>query len=103
MISNKSEIIIFLSSTEKIPLGDIVRKLKEGMTVDVQKTFVVEEGCLMAPTSAGLPLSLNITALAHVHIKEGLVKLDVKPSLYSSVRRNQAPAAIKAELEMKPK
>ena len=61
-------------------LREIENKLRTGLPLNTQKTLVLEDGIIKMPTALGLPLFLNMTAVAHLHLN-GLLKMEAEPRL----------------------
>jgi hypothetical protein len=85
-----------------VTVKDIETELRNGMAVNIQKTMILEDGILKVPTMLGLPLTLNLTAAAHVHVK-GQVKVTITPSLFKAKRPGQVPTEAVASIAATPK
>ncbi|XP_064625366.1 vitellogenin-like [Lineus longissimus] len=85
-----------------VSIKDIETELRNGKAVNIHKTVILEDGILKVPTMLGLPLTLNLTAAAHVHVR-GQVNVTVTPSLFQAKRPGQTPTEAIAGINVTPK
>ncbi|XP_074640374.1 vitellogenin-6-like [Tubulanus polymorphus] len=102
MFTLNNEVIRTIFETGKIAISNIESELRSGKSWNVEKTMVVEDAIVKVPTFVGLPVSLNLTALAHLKWKSQ-VSLRVEPSIFKEKRARAMPQFATAKIIATPK
>lgn len=69
--------------------------------VDIVKTLPLVDNCVIVPTPIGLPISLNLTAIAVAHV-HGLITPHQIPSIRELLFSRSLPSELKVTLDLKP-
>ncbi|XP_074640373.1 vitellogenin-6-like [Tubulanus polymorphus] len=101
MFTMDKEVVRTIFESGKIRIGNIESELRNGKSWNVEKTMVLEDAMVKVPTFVGLPVSLNLTALAHLELKSQ-VSLRVEPSIFKEKRTQAMPQFAKATIIAKP-
>ena len=77
------------------------KKLKIGHTFDYKMSGISENYHMELPTEAGFPVQLQMGVYYSVKV-DGVVSAEVKPSLYSQNRGNNAPRTAQLDIKVNP-